>query len=111
MGLDREEGVGEAGARVSVYVGGAAVCSWVLEPWELESERHGGDGGGRWESRRGGRQGRKQGGCTRTRKKIRAQKFRCFGFWVSFPLWAFSERMCWARFKFMKKVGPAHQGL
>lgn len=47
MGLDREEGVGEAGARVSVYVGGAAVCSWVLEPWELESERHGGDGGGR----------------------------------------------------------------
>jgi hypothetical protein len=35
--------------------------------------------GGRWESRRGERQGRKQGGCTRTRKKIRAQKFRTSG--------------------------------
>lgn len=73
MGLDREEGVGEAGARVSVYVGGAAVCSWVLEPWELESKRHGGDGGGRWPVA-GGRAGeergraatRKHGGCTRT---------------------------------------------
>jgi len=51
VGLDGEEGVREAGARVSVSVGGTGRRVGILEPWELESERHGGDGGGR-ESRR-----------------------------------------------------------
>lgn len=41
MSLDGEEGVGEARVRVLGGAGGG-----VLEPWELELERHGGAGRG-----------------------------------------------------------------